>query len=277
MIEPTSQVLLNSENYDTETNTFRVNFGKEISFSNTQIAAAQISAFNSFGNISQELANNTLTIYWPNGASYLAFPITIADGYYSTKTFFAWLKEKMDERYLYTLSGTTKTYPIFMGTNNSYQNISFFYTIATDAIIHASATWTLPSVTSSPYVVWPASLGKLFGFSATTVGTGAATNYVTSDIVPEQNSVNSIIISCNMVNNYKITKHRDLLSTFPVAATEFGNIINRTYSKLDWMNIADNSSFNEIEITFRDQNYKKLSIHDVNILILLAFRKRKKE
>jgi hypothetical protein len=277
MVEATSQVLLSSENYDSETGTFQLQFGMEQSFSNTQIAAAQIGVFNSFGNVSQELANNTLTIYWPDGASHLAFTITIADGYYTTKTFFAWLKEKMDERYLYTLADdlVTKTYPIFMGTNNSYQNIAYFFTVATDANIHASATWSLPTGTASPYIVWPASLGKIFGFSATTVGAGAGTDYVTSDIVPEQNSVNSVIVSCNLVSNNKISYPHDMLSSFPVASTGFGSIINRSYAKLDWMDIPANSAYRELIITFRDQNLKKLDIKDTNILILLSFRSKK--
>jgi hypothetical protein len=271
-----SQVILNAANYDSSTGSFILRFAQQQRFHDQQVALPMLSIFNSFGNVSSELGNNSLTIYWPDGASHTAFPITIADGHYTAKTFFTWLQEKMDERYLYTLQSdlTTKTYSILIGENNSYQKIAFFREIAQNANQHVSATWALPTgAAASPYIVWPASLAILFGMEATTIGTGGVTNNVKSTTVGA-NSINSIIVTCNLINSH-MSFPSNMLSSFPIGGTEFGNIFNKASPKQDWIDITQNGSFSELVIHLHDQNMKAINILDTNVTILLSFRKKK--
>ncbi len=268
----TSQLILNSENYDTATGEFILKFGQQQTFNDMQMALASLSIFNSFGNVSAELGNNTLTIYFPDGATHKAYPITIADGFYTMKTFNTWLLEKMEERYLYTLENDTKIYPIFFGENNSYQHIAYFNTVRANATIDPLADWSLPTVTSAPYIVWPLGLAKLFGFEETQVGLSSASVYLKSTTVSE-NSINSIVVTCNLVNS-SLSYPRHMISSFPIGGTGFGDIFNLSVSKLNWHDIQQNGAYNELVVSFHDQNLKKIKILDTNVLILLSFRKK---
>jgi len=267
----TSQLVINSTHYDVSSGTFRVPFAQQQTFQKTQVSLAKISLFHSFSNISAELGNNQLSIWFPDGAGYKEYPITIADGYYSIDTFSTWLKEKMDERYLYLLQGETKFYPIFFGTNDSYQTISVMYRVPVNTSKHASAEWALPTGTASPYITWNTVLSGLFGYQNTQLGQGLATELIKSTFVP-QNSINSLIVSCNLINNSRLSTPSDILSAFPIAGTDFGGIINVISSKMSWIDVVESGAYNELVVSFHDQNQKRIKIVDTNVLILLSFK-----
>ena len=270
----TSQLLINSESYDESTGTFILKFGQQQRFQKTQIALPKISIYHSFANISEKLGNNYLSLFFPDGTGHTEFKLTIADGHYTQATFYTWLKEKMDERYLYVLQNDVKFYPIFMAENNSYKRLLVFYNVSSTAVQDNLATWALPISGSvlSPYIVWPESLGALFGHKGTQQGSGIGNELVKSTLVAE-NSINSIILSCNLLNNSQISSPSNILASFAVGATSFGSIINAVSPKLGFMDVTE-GFYNELIISFQDQNLNKIKLLDTNVLILLSFKQK---
>ena len=88
----TSQLVINSTNYDKNENYFVVPFGVPPPFFNMQMSVSQINIFNSFSNISTELGNNWITINFPDGTGFKPYTFTIPSGFYNQVTFLAWLK-----------------------------------------------------------------------------------------------------------------------------------------------------------------------------------------
>ena len=100
---PTTQILLNSTNYNKATNSFIYNFNSDQPLKNHVIAMQSAVIYNQFYNISSALGNNTITVvYFPSGASaYVSKIIMIPDGFYdSPTTFSSWLQLTMlNEKY----------------------------------------------------------------------------------------------------------------------------------------------------------------------------------
>ena len=279
----TSQLVMNGENYEPQSGRFVMDFATPQKFNNTQISVAQISIFNSFSNITQELGNNTMSIFFPDGATHKEYLINIPDGYYTVATFNKWLMKEFDDKYLYTLSSDTLShrYPFYLVQNHYYQTILFFDKIsARNDTQPTEATWTMPPANAAltPYIVVPQSLGKLFGYLETRLGNGRGTKQIISSTnVPAINQVQSLILSCNLVGSSQgISYPSDLISTLPVAGVKYGSMISKSYAKREWFDIPSNSEFRELSISVRDQNLKPLKIHDTNILILLSFREKPK-
>ena len=279
----TSQLVMNGENYESSTGRFVLNFASPQKFNNTQISVAQVSMFHSFSNITQELGNNTMSIFFPDGNTHKEYFINIPDGYYTVETFDTWLKKEFDEKYLYTMSSdsTTHLYPFHLLQNSYYQTILIFDKIsAKNDTQPMLATWTMPPSNAplTPYIVVPQSLGKLFGYLETTLGNGLGDKQViASTTVPAINQVQSLIFSCNLVGSSQgISYPSDLITTLPVAGVGYGSMISKSYARREWFDIPSNSEFRELSIQVRDQNLKPLKIHDTNIIILLSFRENQK-
>ena len=279
----TSQLVMNGENYESSTGRFVLNFATPQKFNNMQISVAQVSMFNSFSNITQELGNNTMSVFFPDGNTHKEYLINIPDGYYTVETFNTWLMREFDEKYLYTMSSdsTKHIYPFQILQNNHYQTILIFNKISarndTQPIL---ATWTMPPSNAplTPYIVVPQSLGKIFGYLETTLGNGLGNNQaIYSTTVPAINQIQSLVFSCNLVGSSQgISYPSDLIQTLPVAGVKYGSMISNSYAKREWFDIPSNSEFRELSIQVRDQNLKQLKIHDTNILILLSFREMPK-
>ena len=279
----TSQLVMNGENYESSTGRFLLNFATPQKFNNTQISVSQVSMFNSFSNITEELGNNRMSVFFPDGNTHKEYLINIPDGYYSVETFDTWLKKEFDKNYLYTTQGESMThlYPFHILQNNHYQTILIFGKVsAQDHTKPTEATWTMPPTNAAltPYFVVPQSLGKLFGYLETTLGNGQGyMQNIPSTTVPAINQVQSLIFSCNLVGSSQgISYPSDLITTLPVAGVGYGSMISKSYAKREWFDIPSNSEFRELSIQVRDQILKQLKIHDTNILILLSFRENPK-
>jgi len=277
----TSQLVINGENYEKQTGRFVMNFATPQTFKNTQISVAQVSIFNSFSNISEELGNNTMSIFFPNGTTHKEYSIVIPDGFYTVSSFNDWLKTEFDAKYLYTIGNEdNRKYPFYMLQNSHYQTILIFEKVFEgNGTQPSGATWVMPNSNAplTPYIVVPQSLGKLFGYLETTLGNGQGIKQdISSTTVPAIHQVQSLIFSSNLVGSLKgISNPSDLITTLPVAGTDFGGIISKSYVKREWFDIPSSAEFRELSIQIRDQNFKALKIHDTNVLILLSFRTKK--
>lgn len=278
----TTQLVLNSSNYDSDTGRFVVQFPIEQQFNDMEISATNINLFNSFYNISSAIGNNKMTLYFPSGTTYISVPVTIPDGFYDLKAFRTYLESVCDSNYLYTLAtdGTTKKYYFYMGSNRSYENLTIFYRVAPGVTPPTGATWTTPETGQNlaMYFTWSESLAKLYGYTSLQVGdgintsSGAGTSYL-SETVAKLYTISSLVIVCNLISNTGISYPSNILTSLPVGASSFGGLISRTYPKREW-NSINNGSYKSLEITVLDQNLNRLKLYDTNALFVVSLRQK---
>jgi hypothetical protein len=230
----TTQLLLNSNNYDSDTGRFVVEFPVEQQFRNTQIAATNINIFNSFYNISAALGNNIMTLWFPSGATHISISITIPDGFYTLKTFNTLWTTVCNTNFLYTLKpdGITKQYYYFLGTNSSYQNLILYYEVPIGAVPPTGASWVSPTVGSQTmYLNWSKGLAQLYGYTSLQIGNGSTVGSYVSETVSKLNTVSSLILQCNMIDNKGISIPSNILTSLPVAGISFGGLLQKTFPK----------------------------------------------
>ena len=272
-----SYLVLNSNNYDETTGNINVNFPFNQEFRNSQVAVTNISLYNSFGNVSNQLNNNKISIYFPDGLGHTEYTFTIPDGFYTASNFYTFLKEKLDENGLYVIgSNNTKVYQIILAENSAYQSIIFFKNFPANASQNkpSNATWEVPNdVNRKPYINFHSTaLSNIFGFSDTIIGDGLNALYE-NDTTPIPRNINSLILSCNLISDHQgFSQKSDILSSLAISK-DFGSNLSQVYPKLEWIDISPNQ-YSFLEIKFYDQNLNKLKLLDTNFLITLAFREK---
>ena len=278
-----SPLIITSDNYEPESGDFVVPFNVNQTFKQTQIAISNLSLYNCIPNVSSDLNNRSFSVFWPEGASgHLEYTYTLTDeSLYSLTSFSSWLKEQMEEDYLFLVaSGDVNETPIhqwFMGTNSSYQNICAFTAITPTSVQPTGASWQLPTSNRTLYFDFKnLALSKIFGYSNPVVGetSGTITNSVKSDIVPQPFDTQSIIIRCNLVKSeHGICRPSDILGSINIpTAKRYGSLITKLYPKNVWKDVSE-SQFNELRISMYSQHMKKLKLIDPNITLLLLLKK----
>lgn len=275
-----SHLVLSTENYQEETGTIKVDFPYNQDFKNNQVAVANISLYNSFGNVSSVLGNNKFSIHFPNNLGHTKYTFTIPDGFYSMSNFYGFIKEKCDENGLY-VNGTnnTKIYQLVLAENSAYQSIIFFKNLPVNASqnIPDNATWTLPNdLNRKPFVDFhTTSLSNIFGFSQTIIGDGT-TSIHENDRTPTPRNINSLILTSNLLSDKRgFSQKSDILTAVPIGV-DFGSVVTKVFPKLEWTDIAVNQ-YGFLELKFYDQNLNRVKLLDSNFLIVLAFREKPKK
>ena len=278
----TTQLVLNSTNYNEDSGRFIVNFPVEQQIQGMQIAANNINIFNSFYNISAAAANNTITISFPSGTTYIDVSVTIPDGFYDVAAFTTYLEKICDENKLYILrsDGVTKKYFFYMGSNRSYQNLFLYYQVQPGVTPPTGATWVTPSTGQelTMYITWTKPLGALYGFTSLQIGDGinTSTSEVTSylsDSVATPHTISSVVLLCNLIQNTGLSYPSSILTSLPVGGAAFGDLLTKTYPKREWNEIQD-GQYKSLEITIMDQNLNRLRLFDTNALLVLSLRKK---
>ena len=275
-----SHLVLSTENYQEETGTIKVDFPYNQDFKNNQVAVANISLYNSFGNVSSLLGNNKFSIYFPDNLGHTKFTFTIPDGFYSMSNFYGFIKEKCDENGLYVNgANNTKIYQLVLAENSAYQSIIFFKNLPVNASQNMpdNATWSLPNdLNRKPYIDFhTTSLSNIFGFSQTIIGDGI-TSIHENDRTPTPRNINSLILTSNLLSDKRgFSQKSDILTAVPIGV-DFGSVVTKVFPKLEWTDIAENQ-YGFLELKFYDQNLNRVKLLDSNFLIVLAFREKPKE
>ena len=88
------------------------------------------------------------------------------------------------------------------------------------------------------------------------------------EIVPKLQSLEVVLVHCNLVTNYYQHESKVLFSF--VANKQFGQLINISPSSLRMMNTV-NTKFSSVEVWFTDQASKALEIEDdVNLTLIIG-------
>ena len=272
------QLIINSSNYSSGSSKFIYKFPVRQQFKKgDQVGLSSVSIYNSFYNISSAYNNNTFTLVFPSLVIQTQV-ITIPSGYYSISDLNYFLQQQCIKYGFYcTSSASTTSYIYFMEfvTNSvRYAAQLNFYLLSSNTgtySVPSGFSWAFPTVAVTPKITFDAPFGLLLGFTANTYPlTGAETSNIqyVSPITPTLSVVNSLILTCNLINNHGISIPSSVFNSITLNAG-FGSLITMGAGQIIMSDIATND-YDRIEIQMYDQNLNLLSIIDPDVLITLS-------
>lgn len=273
-------LILNGSNLvpDTFNNTYRYRFpAGAVHFKNAKVAVSNVNMYYSIFNITAAQNNNTLSIVWPTNAGSTTYNITIPDGYYDITGLNSYLQQYCIQNGLYLVdpSGNYVYYFEFITNGNYYavQFNSFPFPTALPGGWSNPGALTFPAVASTPQLIVNANAFRdIIGFNAGTYPAAfQATNYSKiSDYTPQVTPIQSLIMTCSLLNN-KYSIPNSILFTFTPAGVGFGNLIQASPNYYSYVDIQE-GLYSEIVIKFLDQNFNNVYIRDTNLIIQLLIK-----
>ena len=265
--------LNNMYQYSFKNGSFTVEEGSEMMITSLQIPY-------SWYNITTRYNNNTFRIYWPSGAGYLTYTVTIPDGFYSTTALNAYIQQYCIENKLYLKNAAgDNVYYISVAYNPTYYANQFILKAVPTALpvgfTNPGPMPAFPTTAKTPYIeiLSTSHFGKLIGFSAGNYGLNSAVDFsVNSNLIPQGATVNSLVVKCSLVNN-GVSNQSDVMDAFPINGT-FGANLNYTNTIEKWVSLSP-GKYNNMIVTFVDQNFNDINILDNNLLINFLSRTKK--
>ena len=304
------QLILNSSNYQATNGTFNYKFPVRQQFrQNDRVGLSSISIYNSFYNVSQAYNNNTFQFIFPGlstitdatmtqtgNTSYqrtiglaTIYTITIDDGYYSISDLNYYFQQQCILNGLYTITASGNyTYYLEIVTNSKrYAGQLNFYilplsTSADLPAIPSNGLWSFPTTADTAIttqIIIPSGFGSLIGFlpgvyPPNTAYSNTQINNIQyiSNTTPMLSVVNSLIMTCNLINNHGISIPSNIFDSIPLT-NGFGSLITISASSIIYSDIANND-YENIQISFYDQNMNLLKLLDPDVLITLSIDKQ---
>jgi len=198
-------------NNTTYNNIFEYQFPNNVTFKDGDtVALASLSIYNSFFNIRSALGNNVYTYNW-NALVETSHSITIPDGFYDIPSLNYYLQFEMiqNDHYLIDSAGDYVYYMELVLNSTVYGTQFKFTPIPTSSEATtlgysqpAGASWTYPATAKCPEIVINTGFGALFGFEPNTYpSVTSAFISVSSTLSGAIQQVNSLIVTCNLVNS----------------------------------------------------------------------------
>lgn len=270
-------IILNSTNNIDRVNnsTYRYNFsnGNFKIGENSEICVSQIQIPYSWYNISSFYNNNQVQFIDWLGTTYT---ITFPDGFYTVQDLQNYMELFMINNGLYLVNNGVNVYYFSMYTNQQYYKNQFlFYNVPTSLPTGYTqpSNWVgYPATTTAPrFVVLNNNFTIYSGFNSGTYGGGATSSSVLSQRTPVGSNVNSLLISCNLVDN-SVGFPSNILDTLQIDS-QFGTNINYEPKFQKWVKIKA-GTYNSLTIDFRDQNNNQINILDSNVTISLLLKNK---
>ena len=282
----TFTLVLNSNNVVANSNNtqFRYNFlnGSFRVAEGSQMCISTLVVPYSWFNISKAYGNNTFSFTFPDSVSNItSYTVTIPDGFYTTADVNNYLQQFCiaNGLYLINASGQYVYYMVFSLATNSYANQVLFFQIpntmplgwTAPPLWHGfNATAQCPTLTITP-TTGISNFGVFLGLSAGMYGGTINSSSVLSNITPIGTLVNAITIRSNIVNN-NVAMPSDIITSIPINAS-FGANINYSPSFEEFVNIKE-GVYNNLTVTFTDQNFATIFAKDPNVIITLIIRSK---
>jgi hypothetical protein len=137
---------------------------------------------------------------------------------------------------------------------------------------------TFPSTASTPQLVVPSTnIQYILGFTAGTYpATSQTTTYsVLSSFTPQVTPIESLILTCNLVNNlYSLP--RSLFYAVAPTGISFGSLFTVSPAAFSWIDVQD-GMYTEISIQFCDQNATPIVINDSNLVVQLNIKNKSEQ
>jgi hypothetical protein len=270
-------VLNSSNNVGSNANTFVYNFigGNFVVHDNYEICLAQATIPYSFYNIT---TTQTINILWTVGGTVNTYPWTIAAGFYTVSDLNLALQLFCVNQGLYLVSGSSNVYYLSLYTNTAlYKNQLIAELVPTSlpsGYTQPSNFVGYPTVAVTPQLVLSSAssqINSILGFATGTFPSVNTANIsVLSTLTPVGSSVNSLLMTCNLVSN-QVAMPSNILSGIPIETT-FGSNINFAPSYQQWVKITP-GRYSTMTLQITDQNYTPITALDTNVLIVLNIRK----
>lgn len=256
-----------------------------VNFSNDQIAVASISIYFSWFNITSAVTasrynNNAYQYIWTDAGGSNTFDVIMPDGYYEVADLNAFLQYTMVQNGHYLIDGAGDfVYYLEWVVNPTFYGIqmnSYPLPTALPGGWSNPAAIVFPAVASTPQitVLSTNNFQKVVGFNPGTYPPVVqTTNYSQlSQNSPQITPINSIIMTCNLLNNIYANPNT-LLYSFNPAGTRFGELISIQVPQFAFVDILD-GQYTDFQIQFLDQNLNRIYIQDSNIVVLFAIGKK---
>lgn len=278
------KIILTAKNYNSSTGTFTYVFPFTQDFGEDDtLAITQFNMFNSFYNISKTIGNNKIYIGVPNadGSTYTQLTGTIPDGFYDTASFNIYLQSLMYDNNLYFKSNGVVTYYLSLDLlATEYKNQITLYKLSGVTLQSGTTYSSIKDIYFN--VSFSSGLGELFGFSSNvTYGptsspsiTSLTTKITKSNLTPQINPFNSIIVVCDLVQQVGLCDPINYLFSCALNV-DYGSMIEPKKLENVYMKCKIGSA-KSITLTILDNGFNLLKILDNNTMIVLTFKKNEK-
>lgn len=234
-----------------------------------------------------------------NFSNNITINAVIPDGYYTADTMNKYLQQVLITNNLYLLDGQTSLFYLEIVQNPTFYSLQINVhplpqTLTSTMTYPTGALWTLINDGNSynPQIILPPEIMSWFGYSSSPssivgypvsfLNNGSlsipSTMYILngedyyhlSNICPKVNSINSIVLGCNLINSdYSIPSN--IFFTIPLSQS-FGNLI--TISPFSPSFVSTRGGFESyLEITFYDTDFNPLYVRDTDITLTLIISK----
>lgn len=270
-------LVINGSNYvSSSASTFRYSFPVgAVKFENAKVAVGSINIFKSWRNITSSYNNNSYSIIFPTSTGTTTITITMPDGFYEIADINTYLQQIFVQHGLYLINSSGQyVYYAEFTTNSNYYSVQFnAYPVPTSLPTGytAPSNWPgYPTTSTTPQLVVPStSFQKIIGFNAGTYPspTQSTTYSKLSDFTPQVSPIQSLTLTCNLLNN-KYSNPRTVLYNFSGSSATYGSLISTQPYFPQFCNVQD-GLYPYIEISFVDQNFNPITLLDTNLTVLL--------
>lgn len=256
-----------------------------VNFSNDQISVASISIYFSWFNITSATTasrynNNTYQYIWTDNTGSNTYNVVMPDGYYEVSDLNAFLQYTMVQNGHYLVDAANDfVYYLEWVVNPTYYGVqlnAYPFPTALPGGWSNPAGAGFPAIASTPQIIISPTnnFGTVVGFNAGTYPPAVqATNYsALSQNAPQITPINSVIMTCNLLNNIYANPNT-LLYSFNPSGTRFGELISIQVPQFAFVDILD-GQYTDFQIQFLDQNLNRIYIQDSNIVVLLVIGKK---
>lgn len=262
---------------DDSNSTYTYDFPTSATFKNASVAVESLSIYYSWFNISAANNNNSYSFIFPQLGSSPTYTVTMPDGFYDISSINTYLQAYCIEQGLYLVdSNGNYVYYIEFSTNSTYYSVQFNCFLVPDALpatYSNPASLTFPAVAATTQLIVPDSnFGLVIGQEAGTYPTvaEASTQSFLSTFTPQVSPINSLLLSCTLLNN-KFSVPNTILYSFSPAGVSFGELISNTPSALSFVDIQD-GQYQNFKIQFLDQNFNRVILQDSEIVLQLLIK-----
>jgi len=279
-------LILNSSNVTNFDNTtFLYNFtnGYFNIEEGAEICISQIVIPNTFFNINKGLYNNsTFKFSITIDTTTTQYTVVLKDGFYKTTDINNYLVQYFIENGMYyTDSYGINQFFIYLYANPNYFSNQFIVkpipkiNSIVDAIFPSNYINTTSFTGNTPNIIFSSTgcLNTILGFTVgsypTTISTTTNISFL-SNIPPNPNPINSIVVRTNLCNN-DCASPSDILDTFTLSGVEFGENISYVPSWEKWIN-ASYGTFSNFFLYLQDQNLNRIESLSSNVMISILLR-----
>jgi hypothetical protein len=260
-------------------NTYRYVFPRgSVKFADSKIAIETISMYYSWQNISSTNQNNTFSFTFTQ-ATPTTYNVVIPDGFYTVSDLNLYLQNYCVLNNLYLVNSTGDfVYYLQISENPTYYSVeltTFAFPTSLPVGWSNPAGMTFPATATTPQFIIPSTnIRNLLGFDAGIYPAVAqATDYsLLSTFTPQVSPVQSVIITCNLINN-RFANPSTVFYNFSPAGVQYGSLIDIKPSEYAFINIQD-GNYSSFDIVFLDQNFQPLDILDTNLVIQILCKSR---